>query len=141
MKIALTPRQSTLIHGWFNPAPTLTWSDVKKKKLTMDFLLGTKLRPSDLVAIQPDPRQWIQHAGASIKHARLMIVWPANPFSHFGADLADVLSMKLSIDEMIRMDITHKQLLAHGMNEQTERLFHFDTEEWDMLGKAQQPHA
>ena len=140
MKITLTPRQSTLIHGWLAPVPTLTWNDVKRKKLTIDFLLGTKLRPSDLVVIQPDPKQWIQHAGASLKHARLMIVWPANPFSHFGADLADVLSMKLSIDEMIRMDNTYTQLLSHGMNEQTERLFRFDTEEWGMLGKAR-PHS
>ncbi len=135
MKITLTPRQSTLIHGWMAPVPTLTWDDVKRKKLTIDFLLETKLRPSDLVVIQPNPKEWVQHASASLKHARLMIVWPANPFTHLGADLADILSMRLSVDEMIRMDITYAQLLAHGMNEQTARLFRFDGEEWSMLGK------
>jgi hypothetical protein len=135
MTIALTPRQSTLIHGWFSPVPTLTWNDVKRKKLTLDFLLNAKLRPSDLVVLQPDPKQWVQHAGASLKHARQMITWPANPFTHLGGDLADVLSMKLSIEEMIRMDITHTQLVANGMSEQTERLFRFDEEEWILMGK------
>jgi hypothetical protein len=115
--------------------PTLSWDDVKRKKLTIDFLLETKLRPSDLVVIQPNPMEWVQHAGASLKHARLMIVWPANPFTHLGADLADILSMKLSVDEMIRMDIIYTQLLANGMNERTARMFRFDAEEWSMLGK------
>ena len=137
MKIALTPRQSTLIHGWLAPVPSLTWNDVKGKKLTIDFLLTeAKLRPSDLVVIQPDPTEWAKHAGASLKHARTMTAWPANPFTHLGADLADVLSMKLSAEEMILMDITYKQLLANGMNDRTERLFRFDTEEWSMLGKT-----
>ena len=134
--IALTPRQSTLIHGWFTPVPSLTWNDVKRRRLTLDFLLKASLRPSQLVVLQPDPRQWVQHTGASLKHARQMIVWPANPFTHLGADLADVLSMKLSIEEMIRMDITHGQLVANGMTEQTERLFRFGEEEWAMMGKT-----
>ena len=138
MKIALTPRQSTLIHGWLAPVPTLTWSDVlKSKNLTIDFLLTeAKLRPSDLVVIQPDPAQWAKHAGASLKHARIMTAWPANPFTHLGADLADVLSMKLTAEEMVRMDVTYRQLLSNGMNDRTERLFRFDTEEWGMLGKT-----
>jgi hypothetical protein len=134
--IKLTPRQSTLLHGWLNPVPTLRWEDVKKRKLTMEFLLETaKLRPSDLVVLQPDPRQWVQHAGASLKHTRLMIIWPANPFTHLGADLADVLSMKLTSVELVRMDVTYSQLIANGLNERTERMFRFDEEEWGMLGK------
>ena len=134
--IKLTPRQSTLLHGWLNPVPALRWEDVKKRKLTMDFLLEkAKLRASDLVVLQPDPRQWVQHAGASLKHTRTMIIWPANPFTHLGADLADVLSMKLTSVELVRMDVTYSQLIANGLNERTERMFRFDEEEWAMLGK------
>jgi len=133
--IRLTPRQSTLIHGWFNPSPTLTWKDVKKRKLTIDYLLSTKLRPADLVTIQPDPGEWVLHAGASLNHARLMIIWPANPFKHFKADLADVLSMKFTCTELIRMDVTYTQLVSLGMNEKTERMFHFDDDEWSMMGR------
>ena len=137
-KIRLTPRQSTLIHGWLNPVPTLSWEDVvvRRRRLSFEFLLTTtKLRPADLVALQPDPQQWVQHAGAGLAHARQMMMWPANPFTHLGADLADVLSMKLTAVEMVRMGVTHGQLVANGMNEQTERLFRFDEEEWSMLGK------
>lgn len=134
--IKLTPRQSTLLHGWLSPVPTLTWEDVKRRKLTVDFLLEkAKLRPSDLVVLQPDPRQWVQHAGASLKHTRMMIIWPANPFTHLGADLADVLSMKLTAMDLVRMDVTYSQLTANGLNERTERMFRFDEEEWRMLGK------
>ena len=64
-----------------------------------------------------------------------MIIWPANPFKHFNADLADVLSMKFTSIEMIRMDVTYNQLVSHGMNERTEHMFHFDSEEWSMLGR------
>ena len=67
-----------------------------------------------------------------------MITWPANPFTHLGADLADVLTMKLSALEMVRMDITYSQLKAYGMNESTERLFRYDSDEWEMIGKTKQ---
>ena len=131
--IALTARQATTIHGWWNTSPKLNWNDVKRKKLTMDFLFQIHLRPSDLVILQPDPREWMQHAGASIKHARQMMIWPANPFTHLGADLADVLSMKLSVEEMTQMDITRAQLHAHGMTEPTKLMFRFDEDEWLMV--------
>ena len=57
-----------------------------------------------------------------------MIIWPANPFTHLGADLADVLSMKLSAVEMIRMDVTHSQLVTNGMTGRTESMFRFNEE-------------
>ena len=133
--IMLTPRQSTLIHGWLNSIPTLTWNDVKRRRLTIENLLAANLRPADLVTLQTDPSQWVKHAGAQLKHIRIMIIWPANPFKHFNADLADVLSMKFTSIEMIRMDVTYNQLVSHGMNELTKRMFHFDSEEWSMLGR------
>lgn len=135
--IRLTPRQSTLTHGWLNPVPTLSWNDVRRRKLTFDYLLfTTKLRPADLVTLQADPVQWIKHTGASLKHVRRMIIWPANPFKHFDADLADVLSMKFTCIELIQMDVTYNQLVSNGMNEQTERMFHFDDDEWVMMGRS-----
>lgn len=64
-----------------------------------------------------------------------MMPWGANPFRHFGADLADVLSMGLSALELIRMDVDYHELVQNGMNERTERMFKFDEVEWSMLGK------
>ena len=43
--------------------------------------------------------------------------------------------MKLSLAEMLRMDISYKQLVAKGMNEYTEGMFKFDSDECAMLGK------
>jgi hypothetical protein len=33
------------------------------------------------------------------------------------------------------MEVTHAQLVRHGMTERTERMFKFDGEEWALLGK------
>ena len=136
MSINLTARQATLLTGWLNPQPTITWSDALRLHLTLDSFLSAKVRPSDLVTLQPDPLQWVQHAGAGLKHARVMMAWSANPFSHMGADLADVISLKLSAEEMMRMGISYEQLVLNGMTERTEKMFRLGgEEEWAMLGK------
>lgn len=96
------------------------------------------LRAAELFGIQPDPVQWIRHAGAGLKHARFMQPWGANPFVHFGADLADVLSMELTVVELVRMNVTYAQLLEHGMTQRTEAMFKLDEAEWEMLGKRLQ---
>ena len=63
--------------------------------------------------------------------------WAANPFLHLGADLADVISLRLSVEEMMRTRITYEQLVMHGMTERTEMMFRLGgEEEWAMLGKS-----
>ena len=110
----------------------LIWNDVLRLKLTLDQLIKCGLTSTDLALVQPDPGEWIQHAEAELKHARFLL---ANPFTYFRADLADVLSMHLSSSEMIRMELTHGQLVIAGMTADTEKMFKFDTDEWGMLGK------
>jgi hypothetical protein len=131
----LTARQATLVHGWLNPKNTLVWADVVALKLTMDKLLAFGLTANNLLTIQPDPMQWTRHGGAGLKHLRLMILWPANPFEHLGADLADLLGMNLKVDELVRMNVTYDQLVRHGMTARTEAMFKFSREEWEVLGK------
>ena len=111
----------------------LTWSDVLNLKLSVDSLVACGLTSTELSMLQPDPAEWVKHAGGELRHARHL---RANPFIYFRADLADVLSMKLSLDEMIRMDITHAQLVAVGMTAETEGLFKLDETEWAMLGRG-----
>jgi hypothetical protein len=130
--VRLTARQSTLIFGWFDPRPTLAWGDVVRLGLSLDTLISYRLSALDLSTVQPDPAQWVQHAGASLKHARFL--W-ANPFLHLGADLADVMGMNLTLVEMLRMGITHAQLRGQGMTERMEGFFKFDETEWQLLGK------
>ena len=135
MSAPLTARQSTLIFGWLDPRPVLTWADVLRLKLTVDLLISFHVSAVSLAMIQSDPVQWVEHAGASLKHIRYMQPLGANPFVHFHADLADVLSMDLSFIELMRMGVTHGQLQAAGMSEITERMFKLDAEEWAMLGR------
>jgi hypothetical protein len=134
--VKISATQSMHIFGWRNLRPILVWDDVLRHKLTLDSLIGLGLRPSELVLLQPDPAQWVAHAGAKLVHARLMMLWPANPFTHLGADLADTLTHKFTASELVRMDVTYAQMLRVGMTERTERMFRFDAEEWAMLGKA-----
>jgi hypothetical protein len=133
--VGITSLQSIRIFGWRDPRPILVWDDVLKHRLTLDFLLGVGLRASELVLLQPDPAQWAAHAGAGLAHAWLMMRWPANLFTHLGADLAYVLSLGLTAAELLRMEVTHAQLVRHGMTERTEQMFLFEEEEWVMLGR------
>ena len=128
----LKPRQSTTLFGWWDPRPVLVWNDVLRLKLTLDQLIKCGLTSADLVLVQADPSEWIQHAKAEVKHARYIL---ANPFTYFQADLADVLSMQLSSAEIIRMEVTYKQLVEVGMTPVTEKMFKFDADEWGMIGK------
>jgi hypothetical protein len=137
--VGITALQSIRIFGWRDPRPILVWDDVLKHGLTFDHLLSVGLRVSDLVLLQPDPAQWAAHAGAGLVHARLMMRWPANPFTHLGADLADVLSLGFTAADLLRMEVTHAQLVRHGMTERTERMFKFDGEEWALLGRPAGP--
>ena len=131
--VRLTARQSTLIFGWLDPRPTLAWGDVVRLGLSLDRLVSYGFRSTDLLTLQPDPAQWAQHAGAGLKHARLL--W-ANPFLHLGADLADVMGMGLTLTDMVRMGITHAQLRSHGMTDRMEAFCKLDEIEWQMLGKG-----
>ena len=91
---------------------------------------------ASLAMLQPDPAEWVTHAGATLRHIRFLQALRANPFEHFGADLADVLSLELTFVELMRMGVTYAQLRAAGMDENTERMFRLDEEEWGMLGKV-----
>jgi hypothetical protein len=136
MSTPLTPIQSTRIFGWWDPRPVLTWADVRRLGLTLDRLISLRLGATSLAMIQPDPAQWVEHTGAVLRHIRFLQPLGANPFEHFDADLADVLSLELTFIELMRMGVTCKQLRAAGMSEATERMFKLDEEEWGMLGRS-----
>ena len=131
----LTPLQSTHIFGWWDPRPTLTWADVRKRRLTLDRLISIGVAATSLAMIQPNPAEWAEHAGATLKHVRYLQPLGANPFEHFNADLADVLSLEPTFIELMRMGVTYKQLREAGMTAATEKMFKLDSEEWAMLGR------
>ena len=139
--VKLTPLQSFRIFGWRDPRPILVWDDVLRKQLTFDTLVDSGLRPSELVLLQPDPTQWVAHAGAGLRHVRAMMLWPANPFAHMRADLADVFLLQPTAAELVRMGVTYAQLKRHGLTKQTEQIFKFQEEEWAMLGRPRAARA
>lgn len=135
MSTPLTARQATQIFGWWDPRLSLTWADVLQRKLTLKQLIALGLSAVSLSMIQPNPAQWVEHTGATLEHVRFMQPMAANPFEHFGADLADVLKLELTFTELMRMGVTWRQLKSAGMTDITEGMFKLDHEEWGMLGK------
>ena len=133
--VVLTSLQSISLFGLWNPRPILSWSDVLRLNLSLDRLISTGMRASSLALVQPDPAEWVAHAGAGLAHARFMMYWPANPFTHLNADLADVLLLKLTAAELLRMEVNHAQLVLHGMTPNMEGMFKFDADEWALLGR------
>jgi hypothetical protein len=134
--VNLTPIQSIRLFGWRDPRPILVWDDVLRLRHSFDTLIGSGLRVSELVLLQPDPSQWVAHAGAGLGHARAMIQWPANPFIHLGADLGDVLKQRFTAHELVSMDVSYGQMVKSGMTARTEQMFRFSADEWAMLGKT-----
>jgi hypothetical protein len=55
-----------------------------------------------------------------------MMHWPANPLTHLGADLADMLTSRFTPSELMRMEVTYAQLVRSGMSEKTEMMFKFE---------------
>ena len=132
----LTARQAIHLHGWWRARPFLTWDDVLAKKITIDRLMGVGCRARDVVTMQPDPREWAAHAGATVEHVRYMLAWPAHPLRDLGADLADMLAHKFTAVELMQMGVTHADLVAVGMTPRFEAMFKFTDEEWAALGKV-----
>ncbi len=54
------------------------WSDVLQLELSLEELIGIRLRVSSLVLVPPVPLKLVAHAGA---HVLFMIPWPANLFT------------------------------------------------------------
>jgi hypothetical protein len=133
----LTSRQATLIHGWLRVREFLTWDDVLDKNLTLGRLIELGCRARDVMTMQPDPREWALHAGATVEHARYMMhAWPAHPLRDLGADLGDVLAQRFTAYELVQMGVTHAELVGAGMGARFEGMFKFSEEEWACLGKT-----
>ena len=131
----LTARQATLLHGWWDARPFLTWDDMLARKLTLDDLIRAGCRAREVMTMQPDPKEWFRHAGAGVRHVRYMLAWPAHPIRDLGADLGDMLSLKPTAEDLVAMGVTYADLVRAGMNPRFEAMFKFAEWEWELVGK------
>ena len=113
----LTPAQSVSLFGWFRqPILTLSWDDVKHEGFTWRQMRNLGLSAEQLRAVQPDKQEWIQRGGLQPHDIPDMTIFPVNPLSDYGMDLAELWDLKLSPQKMQEMDISFDHLLKKGMN-------------------------
>lgn len=136
VQIQLTSGQAVTLHGWMKPRDTLTWQDIMdNENLTFDLCRKCSIQPKQLHKLQPDILSWIQDGGVTLKNVpEMKDIWTINLVKDFKADLADILNLKSSCEELQKMQVTYDCLLALGMTPATMQLFGFTLMNWHMLG-------
>jgi hypothetical protein len=136
--VELTPPQIVSIFGWFNLQPYLRWEDVEKNpKISFRFLRDVGLTPTQLHTIQPDVQPWKQYASITLHDCLEMTQWPAHPIHTLKADLADIISMRWTADQMMVMGINIDELVQLGMLPDLMTLFAYSLGSWTTLGLTQ----
>jgi hypothetical protein len=133
--VELTPPQIVTLFGWFNLKPFITWEDIKKNsKITFHALRTAGLTPTQLHTIQPDIREWKEHGSITLHDCVTMTEWPAHPIHTMKADLADIISMRWSPEQMISLGITVDELIEIGMIPDLMTMFVFSLSSWVTIG-------
>jgi len=139
--IKITALQSVRLFGWFvQPVLTLSWVDVKQRAFTWRQLRSLGMPDADLQRLQPDKQEWLQRGGIQVADLLDMTIFPVNPLTDFGVDLAELWALKCSATQMASMGITFDQLLAKGITPQIMSAFAMPLSDWTELHFAVQ-HA
>jgi hypothetical protein len=131
----VTPVQSVAIFGWWaQPRTVVAWEDVKKLNMSWRQL-RTELGFSSeqLARLQPDKCEWVKRCALTLHDMPDMIVFPVNPFTDLGADIAEVWSMRWSIDTLAQMGVTVAQMRARGLSPQLMQHFAIPLSGWQKL--------
>jgi hypothetical protein len=87
-----------------------------------------------LKILQPDKNEWIQHGGIQVSDLTDMLVFPVNPLTGFGVDLAELWQMRCNTAMLIAMGITFDQLIVKGITPQIMKAFALPLSDWTELG-------
>lgn len=133
--VQLTPYQSTRIFGWWRqPILTLSWHDIKTNNFTWRQLRALELSPEELQLVQPLVKEWVQRGGIQITDIPDMIVFPVNPLTDFGVDLAELWDLKCDSTQLKHMGVRYDHLLDKGLTPQIMNAFRLSLSAWVELG-------
>ena len=139
--VSLTAVQSVKLFGWWRqPILTLSWNDVKQQHFTWRQLRALGIEAAQLKRLQPDKHEWLQRGGIQVSDLLDMTVFPVNPLTDFGVDLAELWALRCSATQMAGMGITFDHLLAKGITPQIMSAFAMTLSDWTDLHFAEQ-HA
>jgi hypothetical protein len=135
--VELTPPQIVTFFGWWNLKPFLSWEDIPKNpSITFHALRTAGLTPTQLHTIQPNIEEWKKHASITLQDCVDMTEWPAHPIQVMKADLADIISMRWSPEQMVSLGIDVDQLIEIGMIPDLMTMFVFSLASWVTIGLA-----
>jgi hypothetical protein len=129
--VQISAVQSVSLFGWFQqPILTLSWHDVKHHHFTWRQLRSLELPSETLKKLQPDKHEWLQRGGIQVSDLLDMIVFPVNPLTDFGVDLAELWQLQCLPVKMASMGITMDHLFAKGMTPEIMAAFAFSLSDW-----------
>jgi len=140
--VQISPYQSVCLFGWWRqPILTLSWQDVKTQNFTWRQMRGLGLTAEELQAMQPSVKEWIQRGGIQLGDILDMTVFPVNPLTDFGVDLAELWEMTCDSAQLRRMGVTYDDLLDKGLTPQIMKAFGFTMGGWVEIGFAEEHSA
>lgn len=84
--------------------------------------------------MQPDASSWRQHASITLHDCLEMTQWPLHPIRDLNADLGDIISMRWTPDQMVRLGISLDDLVGIGMESDVMCMFGYPLTAWIHLG-------
>ena len=140
--IQVTPLQSVRIFGiWDQPRRYVTWEDLKSLQVSWRTLrLQYDFSADDLHQIQPDKHEWVKRGQLTLHDLPDMTVFPINPYTDMAADLAEVWSMRWSVDTLRAMNVTFDQMQSYGLNPAIMQKMNKSLSHWQALQFGKQ-HA
>ena len=99
--IPVTALQSIQLFGIFRqPILVLSWQDVKYHNFTWRNLRSLGLEAEALKQLQPDKNEWLQRGGIQVADLIDMFVFPVNPLTDCGVDLAELWNLRCSTEHV-----------------------------------------
>jgi len=129
--VTISARKSVSLLGWWRqPILTLSWNDVKYHHFTWRQVRLVELGVDMLMKLQTDKHEWLQRGCIQVSDLLDMTVFPVNPLTDFGVDLAELWQLQCTPSKMASMGITMDHLLAKGMSLEIIAAFAFSLN-WD----------
>lgn len=136
--VQISAFQSVSLFGWLKqPILTLSWNDVKYHHFTWRQLRSLGLGPETLQKLQPDKHEWLQRGGIQVSDLLDMTVFPVNPLTDFGVDLAELWQLQCTPPKLASMGVTVNHLIAKGMTPEIMAAFAFSLSDWLELSFGQ----
>ena len=129
--VPISAVQSISLFGWWKqPILTLSWNDEKYHHFTWRQLRSLGLAPETLQKLQPDKHEWLQRGGIQVSDLVDMTVFPVNPLTDFGVDLAELWQLQCPPPKLASMGIKMDHLLAKGMTPEIRAAWAFSLSDW-----------